>query len=54
MTKDSDETLKNQIIRKAEAFGACAAGIADVQALKTSPYHLTYGKIDAIHTVGNR
>ena len=36
--------LNNQIIEKATEFGACAAGIADVEALKKSPSHLIYGK----------
>jgi len=34
--------LKNQIIEKAKEFGACAAGIANVEALKKSPSHLIY------------
>lgn len=32
--------LNNQIIEKATEFGACAAGIADVEVLKKSPSHL--------------
>jgi len=34
--------FKNQIIEKAKKFGACAVGIADVEALKQSPSHLIY------------
>ena len=37
--------LKNQIIEKAKEFAACAAGIADVEALKKSPSHLIYPQI---------
>lgn len=34
--------LQEQIIEKARELGACAAGIADVEALKQSPSHLIY------------
>ena len=34
-----------QIIEKAKEFGACAAGIADVEVLKQSPSHLIYPQI---------
>ncbi len=34
-----------QIIEKAKKLGACAAGIADVEALKQSPSHLIYPQI---------
>ena len=34
-----------QIIEKARELGACAAGIAEVEALKKSPSHLIYDKI---------
>ena len=34
-----------QIIEKAKEFGACAVGIADVEALKQSPSHLIYPQI---------
>ena len=54
MANDSDRALRDEILRKAEVFGACAAGIADVQVLKTSPSHLAYGKIGADTTIGNR
>ena len=33
------------VIEKAKALGACAAGIADVEALKLSPSHLIYPQI---------
>ena len=39
------EGLNNQIIEKAGELGACAAGIADVEALKQSPSHLIYPQI---------
>ena len=45
MRIDKKEELNNQIIEKAKEFGACAAGIADVEALKKSPSHLIYYKI---------
>ena len=34
-----------QVIEKAKKLGACAAGIADVEALKQSPSHLIYPQI---------
>ena len=45
MAVDSKEELKNQIIEKAKEFGACAAGIADVGALKQSPSHVIYPQV---------
>lgn len=39
---DKIEELNKQIIEKARYLGACAAGIADVEALKQSPSHLIY------------
>ena len=41
-----------QILERAEDFGACLAGIANVDALKNSPSHLTYGKLDDYKGVG--
>jgi len=45
MQIDTKKGLTSQIIEKAKAFGACAAGIADVEALKQSPSHLIYPQI---------
>ncbi|MFC1577864.1 epoxyqueuosine reductase [Thermodesulfobacteriota bacterium] len=45
MPIDTKKGLTNLIIEKAKAFGACAAGIADVEALKQSPSHLIYPQI---------
>jgi epoxyqueuosine reductase len=45
--------ITSHIIEKAKEFGASLAGIADVEAVKTSPSHLIYGKLDEYKTVGN-
>ena len=45
MLIDTKKGLTNLIIEKAKEFGACAAGIADVEALKQSPSHLIYPQI---------
>jgi len=45
MTVDMQEKITNQIIEKARKLGACAAGVADVDALKQSPSHLIYPHI---------
>jgi len=45
MQIDTKKGLSIQIIEKTKAFGACAAGIADVEALKQSPSHLIYPQI---------
>ncbi len=45
MPTEKKAELNNQIIEKATELGACAAGIADVAALKKSPSHLIYDKI---------
>jgi len=44
----------SQIIEKAKEFGASLAGITNVEALKKSPSHLMYGKLDEYKTVGNK
>jgi epoxyqueuosine reductase len=54
MTKNSLKEINNRIIEKAKEFGACAAGIADVEALKDSPSHIVYPKIGDYITVGNK
>ena len=45
MSAAKREKLENQIIEKAKEFGACAAGIADVETLKQSPSHLISPRI---------
>ena len=45
MLTKNKEQLQNQIVEKARELGACAAGIADVEALKQSPSHLIYPQI---------
>jgi epoxyqueuosine reductase len=45
MLPKNKEPFQNQIIEKARELGACAAGIADVEALKQSPSHLIYPQI---------
>jgi epoxyqueuosine reductase len=52
--KDRGEEINDQIIEKAKEFGACLAGIASVEALKKSPSHLIYGKLDGYKTAGNK
>lgn len=54
MPRVREEEIKYQIIQKAKELGACAAGIADVEALKKSPSHIAYAKIGDFKTVGNR
>ena len=44
----------SQIIEKATEFGACLAGIANVEALKQSPSHFVYGRLNEYKTVGNK
>ena len=44
----------SQVIEKAKEFGASLAGIANVEALKRSPSHLIYGKLDKYRTVGTK
>jgi len=44
----------SQIVEKATEFGASLAGIANVEALKKSPSHFIYGKVDEYNTVGNK
>jgi hypothetical protein len=39
MLKNRENNLGAQIIEKAKGFGACLAGIANVEALKESPSH---------------
>ena len=44
----------SQVIEKAKEFGASLAGIANVEALKRSPSHLIYKKLDEYRTVGTK
>ena len=46
--------ISSQILEKTKEFGACLAGIANVEALKQSPSHFIYGKLDEYKTVGNK
>ncbi len=54
MLKNRDNNLGAQIIEKAKGFGACLAGIANVEVLKESPSHLIYGKLDEYKGVGTK
>jgi len=53
MKSESLSDITSQIIEKTKEFGASLAGIADVEAVKNSPSHLIYGKLDEYTTVGN-
>jgi epoxyqueuosine reductase len=44
----------SQVIEKAKEFGASLAGIANVKALKRSPSHLIYGKLDEYRAIGSK
>jgi epoxyqueuosine reductase len=44
--------MNDEIIKKAKEYGACLAGIADVEAVKKSPSHLIYRKLDDYKSVG--
>ncbi len=45
MTLNNKDSLGSQIIEKALEFGACLAGIANIEELKKSPSHLISGQI---------
>jgi epoxyqueuosine reductase len=45
--------ITSEIIEKAKEFGANLIGIAGVEAVKNSPSHLVYKKLDEYRTVGN-
>ncbi|MFO8166051.1 MAG: epoxyqueuosine reductase [Thermodesulfobacteriota bacterium] len=53
MKAEISPDITSEIIDQATEFGASLAGIADVEAVKNSPSHLIYGKLDAYKTVGN-
>ncbi len=46
--------MSGRIIEKAKECGACLVGIADVKALKTSPSHFIYEKLDEYKGVGTK
>lgn len=54
MTEKNKETLSEQIIARAIAFGACKAGIANVEELKHSPSHTISGKLAKFSGVGTK
>jgi epoxyqueuosine reductase len=54
MPKSEKEYISDKIIEKAKEFGACLAGIASVEALKNSPSHYIYGKLDEYKGVGTK
>ena len=53
MKPEISPDITSQIVEKAIEFGAPLAGIANVEALKKSPSHFIYGKLDEYKTVGN-
>jgi len=53
MKSEISPDITSHIIEKAKEFGASLAGIADVKAVKNSPSHFIYGKLDEYKTVGN-
>ncbi len=54
MPINREKNISEQIIEKAKAFGACLAGIADVEALKESPSHIIFGKLEEYKGVGTK
>ena len=52
MGKISDQDINTQIIEQAINLGASVAGIANVEALKKSPSHFVFGKLDRYHPAG--
>ena len=53
MKSEITPDITSHIVEKATELGASLAGIADVEALKNSPSHILYGKLDEYKTVGN-
>ena len=49
---DKEKNISEQIIEKAIKLGASAAGIVNVEALKKSPSHLIFGKLDKYQGIG--
>jgi epoxyqueuosine reductase len=54
MAEKSRSDTSTRIIEKAKEFGAHLAGIADVAAVKISPSHYIYEKLDRYRSVGTR
>jgi len=54
MPMNRKKNISEQIIEKAKVFGACLAGIANVEALKESPSHFIFGKLDEYKGVGTK
>ena len=54
MPTENNGKLKNQLIEIAKEFGACTAGIADVEALKQSPSHVIYPYFDGYKSFLNK
>ena len=54
MAKHRENNLSIQIVEKAKEFGACLAGIANVEDLKKSPSHIIYGKLEKHEGVGTK
>ena len=54
MLRNKEEDLRKQIIEKAEAFGACLIGIADVETIRSSPSHVIYDRLDEYKGVGSQ
>jgi len=54
MTKNTEKDITARIIEKTREFGACLAGISDVEALRTSPSHFILGKLDEYRGVSTK
>lgn len=54
MPKTIENNLGAQIIEKANGFGACLAGITNVEVIKESPSLYLYTRIEQIKGVGSR
>ena len=52
MAKISDKDINARIIEQAINLGASVAGIANVEALKNSPSHFVFGKLDRYNGMG--
>lgn len=54
MPRKVGKNICGQIIEKAKEFGASLAGITNVEALKESPSHFIYDKLDTYKGVGSK
>jgi epoxyqueuosine reductase len=54
MAEKRRSDISTRIIEKAKELGADLAGVADVAAVKISPSHYIYGKLDRYRGVGSR